>query len=176
MVAPFDRERLQLTGAPIAAEFEVVQAIGFGNTNADSGAGQFAASAGVMAYLPGGSCPRCRPRSGGSTATDASSPLALRHARCARPAVTRWPLRSHERSREPLGSLALRPTARPPDTRRYPRDERPNLGAANRTACGECARRISLGLSGAWRRWPATLHDCKKRFRFRLTGPLTRQR
>ncbi len=58
MVAPFDRERLHLTGAPIAAEFEVMQAIGFGNDEAESGAGQFAASAtGVMAYLPGGITP-----------------------------------------------------------------------------------------------------------------------
>jgi hypothetical protein len=58
MVAPFDRERLQLTGAPIAAEFEVMQAIGVGNDDADSGAGQFAASeTGVMAYIPGGIVP-----------------------------------------------------------------------------------------------------------------------
>jgi serine/threonine-protein kinase len=58
MVASFDRERLQLTSAPIAAEFEVMQAVGYGSDHADSGAGQFAASAsGVMAYIPGGIVP-----------------------------------------------------------------------------------------------------------------------
>ena len=84
MVAPFDRERLQLTGAPIAAEFEVVLIAG--NTNADSGAGQFAASATGDGVSPRWIVPEMPwPRSGGSTATDASSPLALRHARLRTP-------------------------------------------------------------------------------------------
>jgi serine/threonine-protein kinase len=55
MAVPFDRERLELTGSPVAVVDEVMQAVNMGNSVSDTGAGQFAvARQGTLAYATGG--------------------------------------------------------------------------------------------------------------------------
>jgi serine/threonine-protein kinase len=55
MAVPFALDRLALTGAPVAVVDDVMQATNTGNTYADSGAGQFSASAqGSLVYVTGG--------------------------------------------------------------------------------------------------------------------------
>ena len=58
MAAPFDLNTLRMTGDPIAADFDVMQALGTGNSTSDSGAAQMALSdTGVLVYVPGGITP-----------------------------------------------------------------------------------------------------------------------
>ena len=55
MAAPFDSERLALTGGAVSVVPDVMQAANIGNSVDDSGAGQFAVSLrGVLAYVTGG--------------------------------------------------------------------------------------------------------------------------
>jgi serine/threonine-protein kinase len=54
-VAPFDLQRLELTGGPIGVVADVMQAAYFRGQNADTGAAQFTISeTGTLVYLPGG--------------------------------------------------------------------------------------------------------------------------
>jgi serine/threonine-protein kinase len=58
MAAPFDLDRLEVTGGAVAIVDDVMQAVNMGNSNADSGAGQFAVSAnGTLVYVTGGVAP-----------------------------------------------------------------------------------------------------------------------
>jgi serine/threonine-protein kinase len=58
MAAPFDLERLTLTGGPVALVDDVLQHANMGNTLLDHGAGQFAVAAqGRLVYLTGGIAP-----------------------------------------------------------------------------------------------------------------------
>ena len=58
MAAPFDPERLEVTGGAVAIVDDVMQAANMGNSNADSGSGQFATSAnGTLVYVTGGVTP-----------------------------------------------------------------------------------------------------------------------
>ena len=58
MAAPFDRNRLELTGGAVAIVDDVMQAANMGNSVADSGAGQFAVSSnGTLIYVTGGMTP-----------------------------------------------------------------------------------------------------------------------
>ncbi len=58
MAAPFDPGRLTLLGGTVAFADDVMQAANMTNTNTDSGAGQFAISAGgTLAYVTGGMRP-----------------------------------------------------------------------------------------------------------------------
>jgi serine/threonine-protein kinase len=53
--APFDLQRLELTGGPIGVVADVMQAAYFRGQNADTGAAQFSISTtGTLVYLPGG--------------------------------------------------------------------------------------------------------------------------
>jgi len=55
MAVPFDLERLQITGAPVALIENVMQAVNAPNTNRETLQGQFAVSnSGTLLYLPGG--------------------------------------------------------------------------------------------------------------------------
>jgi serine/threonine-protein kinase len=55
MAAPFNLDRLEVTGPAVAVVDDVMQAINMPNTTADSGAGQFAVSAqGTLVYVTGG--------------------------------------------------------------------------------------------------------------------------
>jgi serine/threonine-protein kinase len=55
MAAPFDLERLQVTGAAVAVVDDVMQSINVGNTGEETGAGQYAfAAGGTLAYVTGG--------------------------------------------------------------------------------------------------------------------------
>jgi serine/threonine-protein kinase len=58
MAAPFDLERLTLTGGPVALVDDVLQYANLGNAQLDHGAGQFAVAAqGRLVYLTGGIAP-----------------------------------------------------------------------------------------------------------------------
>ena len=58
MAAPFDLNRLELTGGVVAIVDDVMQAVNVGNSSNDSGAGQFAvATAGTLVYVTGGATP-----------------------------------------------------------------------------------------------------------------------
>ena len=53
--APFDLQRIELTGGPVGVVTDVMQAAYFRGQNADTGAAQFAVSTtGTLVYLPGG--------------------------------------------------------------------------------------------------------------------------
>jgi eukaryotic-like serine/threonine-protein kinase len=55
MAAPFDPARLEVTGGAVAVADDVMQAANMGNSNTDTGAGQFAVSAnGTLVYVTGG--------------------------------------------------------------------------------------------------------------------------
>ncbi len=58
MAAPFDLARLEVIGGPVALVDGVLQAANMGNTDTDSGAGQFAVSdRGTLIYVTGGIAP-----------------------------------------------------------------------------------------------------------------------
>ena len=58
LAAPFDFQKLELTGGPVGVAADVMQAAYFRGTRGDSGAGQFAISAtGTLVYLQGGTTP-----------------------------------------------------------------------------------------------------------------------
>ena len=58
MAAPFDLDRLEVTGGAVAIVDEVMQAANMGNSNTDTGSGQFAISAGgTLVYVTGGVAP-----------------------------------------------------------------------------------------------------------------------
>ena len=58
MAAPFDLDRLEVTGGAVAIVDEVMQAANVGNSNSDTGSGQFAISAsGTLVYMTGGVAP-----------------------------------------------------------------------------------------------------------------------
>jgi serine/threonine-protein kinase len=58
LAAPFDLQKLELTGGPVGLAADVMQAAYFRGQRADSGAGQFALSTtGTLVYLQGGTAP-----------------------------------------------------------------------------------------------------------------------
>jgi Tol biopolymer transport system component len=58
MAAPFDLDSLEVTGGAVAIVDDVMQSANMANSNADSGAGQFAVSAsGALVYVTGGLAP-----------------------------------------------------------------------------------------------------------------------
>ena len=58
MAVPFDVDRLEVTGSPVALVENVMQTINTGNTNNDSGAGQVTVSStGRLVYATGGAAP-----------------------------------------------------------------------------------------------------------------------
>jgi serine/threonine-protein kinase len=58
MAAPFDLERLELTGAAVAVADDVMQSINVGNTGEETGAGQYTFSTqGTLVFVTGGVAP-----------------------------------------------------------------------------------------------------------------------